>query len=79
VTAASRSHRAVLDLLIASPYIEIFVKNLQQESVYDIAAEKGDLVTCNLIERCERDQWIKRHPNRTIPFSIALMSLANLV
>ena len=79
MTAASRSHRAVLDLLIASPDIDLFVKNLQQESVYDIAAEKGDLVTCELIGRCERDHWTKRHPNRTIPFPIVVMSLANLV
>jgi len=81
VTAASRSHKAVLDLLITAPDIDLFIKNLQHESVYDIAAEKGDLVTCELIERYERAQWIKRHPNRTRPLFLRASSwtLADLL
>ena len=80
MTAASRSHRAVLDLLITSPDIDLFIKNLQRESVYDIAAEKGDLVTCELIERCERAQWTRRHPNRTgLLYPVTFMALADLV
>ena len=80
MTAASRSHRAVLDLLITAPDIDLFIKNLQHESLYDIAAEKGDLVTCELIERCERAQWTKRHPNRTsLLYPVTFMALADLV
>jgi hypothetical protein len=65
VTATSRSQRAVIDFLINVPSIDLFIANTQNESVYDIAAEKADLLTCELIERLERTQWATRHPNGT--------------
>lgn len=49
----------VIKYLISVPPIDLFVRNFQNESVYDIAAEKGDLATCDLIESFERVQWIK--------------------
>ena len=67
--AASRNHKEVLDLLMVSADIDIFVTNLQNESVYDIAAEKANVIMCEQIERCERAQWIKRHPTGNTRFT----------
>lgn len=73
MTAASRGHRAVLESLIAAPSIDLFARNLQNETVYDIAAEKGDLIACELIERHERARWSDTHPDgdsRNLSFCI---------
>jgi hypothetical protein len=53
------------------PSIDLFIRNLQNESAYDIAAEKGDLTTCNLIESFERVQWAKTNPNGIFHFPSA--------
>ena len=63
VTATSRSQRAVIDFLIKISSIDIFIRNNQNESVYDIAAERADLTTCEQIEPFERTQWATRYPN----------------
>ena len=65
MTATSRSQRAVIDFLIKVPSIDLLIPNTQKESIYDIAAEKADLLTCELIEPFERTQWAARHPNGT--------------
>jgi hypothetical protein len=52
-----------LEFLLVLPSTDIFARNVQGESVYDIAAEKGDLQTCELIERYERMQWPEARPN----------------
>lgn len=54
VIAVSRSHNAVIELLVTLPSIDLFIKNVQGESGYDIAAEKGDLIICELIECFEK-------------------------
>ena len=53
----------MLEFLIAVPSIDLFVSNLQNETVYDIAAEKGDLIACELIEWHERARWSDTHPD----------------
>ena len=63
MTAASRGHRPVLDFLLTLPSIDLFVRNIQNELVYDIAAERGDLTACEFIERFERAQWSKSQPH----------------
>jgi len=55
--------------------IDVFVRNLQNESVYDIAAEKGDLTACNLIESVERRQWVETNPNGIFQFIRSLLML----
>jgi hypothetical protein len=54
VTAASRGHRDIIEFLAGVPSIDLFTQNIQNESVYDIAAEKGDLQTCQILESFER-------------------------
>jgi hypothetical protein len=54
VIAASRGHREIIAYLATLPSIDLFTQNLQNESVYDIAAEKGDLHSCQILERSER-------------------------
>jgi hypothetical protein len=54
VIAASRGHREIIEYLATLPSIDLFTQNLQNESVYDIAAEKGDLYSCQILERSER-------------------------
>jgi len=65
VTAASRGHTNVLEFLLTVEAIDVFLRNKQNESVYDILAEKQDLATCTLIEQLERTQFAKSHPNGT--------------
>jgi hypothetical protein len=65
VTATSRGQQAVIDFLIKAASIDLFIRNTQNESVYDIAAEKTDLLTCELIEPFEHMQWATGHPNGT--------------
>jgi hypothetical protein len=54
VIAASRGHWEIIEYLAILPSIDLFILNLQSESVYDIAAEKGDLHSCQILERSER-------------------------
>lgn len=68
VTAASRNHTDVLEFLICLPSINLFVRNLQNETVYDIVAERGDLASCELIEQFERVHWAEAHPNGGLSF-----------
>lgn len=63
VNAASRGHRSVLEFLIALPAIDWSIRNVQNESVYDIAAGKGDLSTCEWIENFERENWLQSNPD----------------
>jgi hypothetical protein len=57
VTAASRGQHSVIHFLVSFPSVDLFVRNVQKECAYDIAAEKGDLLACDLIERYERAHW----------------------
>ena len=72
MTAASRSHGTVIHFLTSVASIDLLVRNLQNESVYDIAAEKGDLITCNLVESIERRQWAETNPNGIFPLISSL-------
>jgi hypothetical protein len=63
VNAVSRGHRSVLEFLIALPAIDWSIRNRQNESVYDIAAGKGDLSTCECIENFERENWSHFNPD----------------
>jgi hypothetical protein len=70
VTAASRGHAQVVRLLATIPSNDFFVRNFQNETAYDIAAERMDLAMCELLESCERQQWTKTHPNGEPAFII---------
>ncbi len=63
VNAASRGHRSILEFLIALPRIDWSIRNVQNESVYDIVAGKGDISTCEWIENIERENWLRSYPD----------------
>ena len=77
MNAASRGHRSVLDFLITLPAVDLSIRNSQNECLYDVAAGKGDLSTCRVIETYERDQWShSRRGGR--PLGVLLGSLLTL-
>lgn len=57
VIAASRRHYEILTFLLNLSSIDLFARNLRNETVYDIAAEKADIFMCNVIEERERLLW----------------------
>jgi ankyrin repeat protein len=63
VTAASKGHRSVVEFLLSLPAIDIFARNLQNETAYDIAAERGDITIYEEIEAHERHVWMTKNPN----------------
>jgi len=65
VTAASRGNIDVIEFLASSESADLFIQNFQNETVYDIAAEKGDLLMCHLISEHEQLQWTKSHSSGT--------------
>ena len=68
VTAASKGHRSVVDFLLSVPAMDIFVRNLQNETAYDIAAERGDIKVYEEIEAHEGNVWARNNPNSTYPY-----------
>lgn len=77
MNAASRGHRSVLDFLITLPAVDLSIRNSQNECLYDVAAGKGDLSTCRVIETYERDQWSHSHRGGR-PLGVLLGSLLTL-
>ena len=74
MNAASRGHRIVLDFLMNLPAVDWSIRNVQSESLYDIAAGKGDLSACECIETYEREHWSRSYQDGT-PLGLSLPSL----
>ena len=63
VTAASKGRSPVVEFLIGLSDLDIFARNLQNETAYDIAAERRDIKIYQQIEAQERRLWTKKNPS----------------
>jgi hypothetical protein len=54
-----------VEFLLSLPAVDILARNLQDETAYDIAAERGDIKIYEEIEAHERHLWTTKNPNRT--------------
>jgi hypothetical protein len=66
VIAASRGQSNVLDYFLQLPSIDLFARNLQNETAYDIVAQKQDLLSCQKIEHRECVVWSLQYPDGSI-------------
>jgi hypothetical protein len=76
VTAASKGCSSVVEYLLTVAGLDIFARNLQNETAFDIAAERADIRIYQTIEAHERHLWAKKNPIRK---SIHLLPLTCLV
>jgi hypothetical protein len=57
VTAASKGHVKVIEYLVNKARANPFIKNMNNETAYDVAATMGETFSCEVLEKAERDWW----------------------